>query len=297
MADRPSHERLKPATPFATVEGRGFGPRIPWKWVLGPALLLALGGGGLWVKNKREGDQVRAEVLARMGTGLAPGVERYRSFRSKLEGWAQAAAKENPPTPAVDARLDLSALHKAEGVYLRLKTDDAKDAASIEAAARRMHPDAITRCLGVAPTSLKGFYDQGAFLMPAWLEAVRREEDTKKLIVKRDDLALRVGRDLPGLLRTTQAQYFLLAVERAATRQDAPVDIFLWDLRSGTRLLALRTVGAGEFITVHVGGGPRSKIPEGSGAADCSIAMQVKDAVDAAQAEAPAAPAPAPSPQ
>ncbi len=280
---RPSHERLKPATPVALVEGPGFSPRFPWKWVIGVLLFGAIAIGAFVAFEHRKADRLRTEISQRLETGLAPGVKRYREHRSKLEGWVLAAGKENPPATLVDPRLDLAALHKAAGLYLRVRSEDTASAKGVEAGAKRMHPDAITRCLGVAPVSLKGFYDQGAFLMPAWLDAVKKETESKRLAVLQSDLALRVSRDLPGLLASTQAQYFLLAVERGKTRKDSPVDVFLWDMRTGSRLLALRTTATGEFITVHMGAGPRTKPPEGSGAGDCSVAMQIKDAVDAAR--------------
>ncbi|MCA9600936.1 MAG: hypothetical protein R3A78_15730 [Polyangiales bacterium] len=277
---RDSHERIKPATPnVVEAEAAGYRPKLPWKWI-------GLFGGAIvlfsllyWLNERKESEALRGEIVARFDQGLAPAVERYRTFRERIDGLVLEAAKENPPAKTVDPRLEIAALHKGDGIYLRIPATAAADDASIQSAAHAMAPDAITRCLGIAPTSLKGFYDQGAFLMPAWLDEAKTTTSRPRLRVLASDLGLRIARDLPGLLKTTRAQYFLLALERGESRSESPVDVFLWDLSSGKRLLSVRTEPTGELLAVRIAGAARVARDgqTGSAGADCGIAAQVKE--------------------
>ncbi len=307
---RDSHERiatgnLTPATPDAGDEAKAYAPKLPWKWILGVLFGVAAVAGIVELRERREAAMLRASIAAYLDGPVGPAVKKYRGFRKQLETWTSEAAKEDPPTEGVDPTLRISSLYKRDGAYLRIRTADGKDGAGIAKAARGLVPDAIGRCMGVAPVSLKGFYDQGDFLLPAWREAMTKETSVARLRVLESDLKLRVARDLPNLLTAANASYFLLTVQRGDNRRDAPVDVFMWDTQTGKRSLATRTKSTGALLTMRVGRGPRGNLGDSAGVHDCSIASQVKalagepamevenpsDATAAVPAPAPAAPA------
>jgi len=194
------------------------------------------------------------------------------------------AAENDPPDRYVDPRLRISSLHKAQGVYLRLGVQQAKTREGIEAAALDLRRDGIGRCLGVTPLSLRGVYEQGAFLMPPWIEEVEGTSGVMRLRVLRDDLARRAQRDLPNVANAMQAEYFLLALQQTQSRREGPVDMYLWDLRRDQLLLSLRTESTGTLVPIRVAlpgvpAMPRQRpLRETLLADDCSIAAQVKEA-------------------
>ena len=278
-----SKERIKPARP--DVEGRrAFGPRLPWKWLIigGSALTILLGG--YWLREWRRTEELRAQILRAYEDGLTPSVERYQSFRQKLEGWITEAANQDPPATHADPRLRISALHRGQGLYLRLRADDAKNAEGIARGAASMEADAITRCLGISPISARGLYEKGDFLDPSWIDRARDASGYMRLRVVDDELSRRTDRDLPMLLNMMQSQYFLLVIERGDRRSEHPVDAYLWDLRRDELLLSGRTEAHGLLIPVQIrmeDGRPAGRRAAGNvqtgGAADCSIAAQIKE--------------------
>lgn len=302
---RDSHERiatgkLTPATPDAGDEAKAYAPKLPWKWILG----ILFGIGAFYVvvqlRERREAAILRDSIGAYLDGPVGPAVKKYTDFRKQVETWTLEAVKEDPPTQSVDPALRISSLHKREGAYLRIRTEDGKDTAGIAKAARGLAPDAIGKCLGVAPNSLKGFYDQGNFLLAPWRQAMTKETSVARLRVLESDLKLRVARDLPNLLTTANASYFMLTVQRGGSRRDAPVDVFLWDTQTGKRLLATRTKSTGALLTMRVGRGPRGNLGDSAGVHDCSIASQVKalagePAMEVENASDTAAPAAAPA--
>ena len=115
-----------------------------------------------------------------------------------------------------------------------------------------MVPDAITRCLGIAPASARGLWEAGSLLMPEWLASVRSADGMMRLRVLDDELARRASRDLPALMSMLEAEYFLLVLEHGETRRNGPVDVFLWDLERGDRVLSLRTEASGFLLPVRI---------------------------------------------
>jgi len=280
MTDPPPE--LRPARPDVDVEERGaYRPRIPWKVIL-PTLIVLLAGVAIYQWNEhRHADSLRAQIIAAHGR-LGPVSERYLAFRRKIERWAIDAAKGTPQR-RVDPRLRLSALHKGQGLYLRLRAQDARTREGIARGARAMEADGITRCLGVSPASVRGLYEHGDFLDPAWLRRARDTSDVLTLRVIDDELVRRTNRDLPPIANTLHSDWFLLVLERGRTRRRGPVDVYLWELRGGRPLLSVRTEPHGMLVPVHIAlkGTPRTPRPptqvNAVGADDCSIAAQIKE--------------------
>ncbi|MCS6798356.1 MAG: hypothetical protein NZ898_07480 [Myxococcota bacterium] len=277
-----SDERLAPATPVDDAEARAYAPRLPWRVVGFAVLVLASLGSILFWREREQREDLRARILEAYDRSVAPIAVRQRAFRDRIEGWIRQAASRRPER-RVDPRLRISALGRSDGVYLRLTVKDTASAASIAAGARAMGPDAITRCLGLAPTSLRGLYAQDRLFDPAWRSAVERATGTMQLRVLEDELSRRLRVDLPNVIGAMRARWFLFVLQRGKPRHTAPIDVHLWDLREGTPLLAVRTQPAGILVPVRAsfeGAPPTPPLvprPDSPGAHDCSIAAQVKE--------------------
>ena len=145
-----------------------------------------------------------------------------------------------------------------------------------------MYPDAIARCLGLSPLSLRPLYERGRFLEPAWLREVQEAPGSMRLRVLEEELDRFARRDLPILMELSRADYFLLVLERGANRRDAPVDVFLWDLKRDALLLSVRAkANRGLLVPVRLASARQATAPPRpriGGQVDCAIAAQVKEA-------------------
>ncbi len=289
---------LEPAQ-YEEQERRAFAPKTPWRWIFAIAGGLAFIAGYYNWRERSKAAATQSGIEASHRAHVVPVRERVNTFRERIESWVIEAAAEAPETWA-HPQLNLAGLHRAQGIYLRIHASEAIDAASIMNAARGMDPDAITRCLGLSPTSLKGFYDRVEYLAPEWLEEVEAAaDDNLRLRMYEEQLRVRVERDLPLMLDSARSDYFLLVVQHGDNRRAHPVDVFLWDLRRGEALLRTRTRARGALIPVRVAlgntpAGTARPPAQRSGVTDCSIASQVRAAAgqDAAtvQNEMPAGP-------
>ncbi|MBO6936189.1 MAG: hypothetical protein JJ863_14530 [Deltaproteobacteria bacterium] len=275
-----SEEDLKPAT-YEEPEQRAFKPPSPWKWIVAVTVALAgIIGYYQWRERSKE-QALRDEIVQTYGAEVEPVAQRVRAFRDKLETWVTQVAHDVPDSWA-DERLDLSGLHGASGVYLRIHEDSVDDPGTLADAGRSMGPDAIARCLGLSPLSLRGLYERATFVESQWLERVNAADDNLRLRVIKDELDRRTSRDLPVLMDMVQSDYFLLAVQHGSDRREHPVDVYLWDLRRDALLLKTRTQARGALIPVRVGIGdtPYGTAPPPqlrAGVTDCSIASQVRE--------------------
>ncbi len=274
---------LQPATYGDSVEAESFKDRGPWKWfLLGAIVILVIAGQYIWRQRVRAAE-IGGEIRAIYARDIESTRPQLTEFREQVETWIVEAANTEPETWA-DERLNLSGLHRAQGIYLRIRAELAQDRARIEDAAIAMEEDAIPRCLGLSPTTLGSFYSRLDRIDPSWLENVAEAgDDVLRLRVLRDELEARVERDLPLMLDAPRSDYFLLAVERGEGRREHPVDVYLWDIRRGQLLLRTRTLSRGRLLSARIAlGGNREGRPVNaihrSGAVDCSIAAQVRAA-------------------
>lgn len=261
-------------------------PKIPWVGVLGVVIAIVSAYSFYQARETQRADELRRQILETHQAQLSGVSERYQAFRSRLERWTVEAAAAGEPEQHVDPRLRIAGLHDGPGLYLRVRAADAANAEAIARGALAMDQDAITRCLGIAPSSARGLYEHGDFLMPEWAESVEGEHDFLRLRVMDEQLARHITADVPVLATLMQARYFLLVVQQGENRRDAPVDVYLWDVASGTQLLATRIQADGVLLPVSI----RSMVPEApdaprpasppsmtsGGANDCSIASQLK---------------------
>lgn len=278
---------LKPARPDPEeLDARpSYMPRLPWRWVLAFVGLAGLVYMGYQLRERQRADALRVQIVSTYGENLQSLSDRYVAFRERIERWTLEAGQAGEPDQWVDPRLRISGLHSGEGIYLRLPASFADTPDRIEGAAFAMQrQDALTRCLGIAPSSARGLYQTGAFLTRGWLEGVRAEKDFMRLRVLDEQLARNMQVDVPVIASLLQAQYFLLVIQQGENRRDAPVDVYLWDLREDRQLMRARIRANGILLPVRLrfDGTPPAPRPEGhaelfsGGAHDCSIAAQIK---------------------
>lgn len=285
MSDDAKILHLEPARPDTGDDLKSFRPRMPWKWIAPfVAIVLTIFGYEYW-KDVREMARMRGKIVATHERGLAPVRTRIDALRTKIEDLALAELAREPER-LVDERLNVDALHRGHGLYLRVNAAQVRDRQTLSNAAKTLVPDVIGDCLGISPASARGFYEYGEFLSDGWRSEVDAADSVLRLRVLEDELNRRIDRDLPALTTLLESEWFMLAVERGASRADGPVDVYLWDLRTNTKLLALRTRAEGSLIMAQAQfgdapSGPRAAAPgptAATSANDCSIASQVRAA-------------------
>lgn len=283
--EKPALTPARPEPEELELSGRpAYMPQLPWKWIVLFGGLFALVYGGYQVRERQRADALRAELLDTYQERLQGLSDRYVAFRERIERWTIEAAEAGEPEPWVDPRLRISGLHSSEGLYLRLPASHAIDAEHIEGGALSMQTDALTRCLGIVPAPARGLYESGRFLTREWVEEVRGTSDLMRLRVIDEQLARSSEVDVPVIASLMRARYFLLVIQQGENRRDAPVDVYLWDLREDRQLMRARIQASGILIPVRLRfeGVPQAPPPSGhpelfsGGAHDCSIAAQIK---------------------
>lgn len=290
---------LKPARPDVRDERPSYLPRLPWRWILSIGLFLTLSIGTCQIRDRQETEALRATVFKSYDEQLKPLAERYQAIASSVRTNTAGAAARAKADTYVDPRLKLDALGGGKGLYLRVKAASVTSAEQVASASLDMEPDAIARCLGLAPALVPELFARGAFLEKDWMDRAREADSVLKLRVVAEELKQRSARDLPFLAEALGAQWYLLVLERGDNRRDAPVDVYLWDLRSNKLLLSTHAQAEGSLVAarIAVGGVKPGNYASGAqtGAAqDCSIAAQLRALTGGAAATFESAP---PQPQ
>jgi|GEM_PF-1031317 len=280
--------RLKPAQllPEELGERAAYAPRLPWGMIAGFVGLVVIFVVVYQARDAARTDGLRSELLETHATELGSLSREYMTFRERLERWTMDANAAGEPERWVDPRLRIAGLHGGDGIYLRVMAEYADTPDGIEGSALSMEEDALTRCLGIAPASARGFYQSGMFLTPMWVDQIREETDLLRLRLYDEQMANAIASDIPVLSTMMAAQYFLLVIQQGVNRRDEPVDVYLWDLREEQQLLRGRFQGRGILIPVRIDAmlpdvdmppPPPGRPSMTSGAAhDCSIASQIK---------------------
>lgn len=271
---------LRPARPDPEGKTAGYMPKLPWKWIAGMAAFLTLSIGTCQVRERQEVAALKTSVLSAHRSQLGPLVTRYQDVLAKVFRNTKGAAQRRVET-FVDPRLKLDALGSNKGIYLRIKAKDATSPEQITNAGLDMQPDAIGRCLGLTTVWFPEMYAHGTFLEERFIKQAEDADNLMKLRVVAEELRQRSQRDLPFVGEALKAQWFMLVLERGDNRRDAPVDVYLWDLRSDALLLSARTQADGVLVSarIAVAGTTPGQYASGrqSGAAeDCSIAAKLR---------------------
>jgi hypothetical protein len=273
-------QRLVPARPD-TRDDTSYLPKIPWRFVLLGALTVTTVIGGYYWKEQRKAGELRAAIIRVHETELAQAREAYVGLRNKLEGLVLSAAGARADDQ-IDRRLNIPGLRSGTGLYLRLPLAQAQTKAGIAEAAKNMAPDLIASCLGLSPTSARGLYENGEFLLPSYLDDVKKQTSVMHLRVQDEMLSRHIRADLPSVLGLMRSDWFMLVLQEGDNRRDTPVRVFLWDLAHGDLLLRARVQSQGVLVSSHIlsqGSPTRTALPSerNTGAAnDCSIASQLK---------------------
>ena len=170
------------------------------------------------------------------------------------------------------------------GYNLRIPREAASDPERISEAAKRMEADAITRCLGIAPTSLRGFFEIADFLGARFEQRARAAQSELVLSALENEMNRHAGQDLAASRTAFSADYLLVALEHGDTRSESPVDVFLWRLSpdGDERLLSARVVSRGLLVPARIAlpgveVQPTRPLRSSAIADDCSIAAQLKE--------------------
>ncbi|MDH5491462.1 MAG: hypothetical protein OEY14_05865 [Myxococcales bacterium] len=276
----PAIEALEPARYEDPEAASPYGPRLPWARILGVLGVILVMLVGYQLRAYSRQSALREGIHAYYDAEVEPSARRVRELRRQLEDWMMEAAQTRPES-WIRPGLKVSDLHELQGIYLRIPNRAAGSRSEIDLAAQRMGGDAITRCLGIGPASLRGLYARGQFLMPGWIDQVDEAEDVLRLRVLDEDLRRRNERDLPLMMGLLEADYFMLVLEQGQSREE-PVHVFLWDLETGDSILRTRVQASGMLLPVRIAldGAPRAPHVEpgahANGAMDCSIAAHIK---------------------
>lgn len=271
---------LRPARPDAEGTRPAYMPKLPWKWIGGIGLFLTVSIGTCQYRDKQELTAMRASVLEAHQKQLGPFVERYEKLVDSVFRYTTAAAQK-PPERYTDPRLKLDVLGSGKGVYLRLKADQAVDREHIIKAALDVQQDAIARCLGLAPVWFPELYAHGTFLEERFIKQAKDAQDVLKLRVVAEELRQRTQRDLPFVAEWVNAQWFMLVLERGENRREAPVDAYIWDLRTQQLLFSGQAQADGVLVAARIAvtgttPGQHSSGAQTGAAHDCSIAAKLR---------------------
>lgn len=274
---------LKPAVYQKPEEREGdYKERGLWKWLVGIAVVVL----GVILLQRSLSSTRMGEIAADIDVQLEelePARERIDGFRLRLEELIVNVGADEPET-YVKPGFELSSLHGQSGLYLRIHGDSipaegAERDLEIRDSALTMEPDAIGSCLGINPLSMRSVYERIEFLQPIWREHAMGSETVLELEVFADELQRRTDRDLPILEEVIESDYFMLTIQRGESRHDAPVDVYLWDLRDSSLLLSSRVQSRGTFIRARSGysqNGRSQPLERRAGVADCSIAASLR---------------------
>jgi len=279
---------LEPAR-YEEAPDEGFAaPPAPWKIGLVIVGVLALLVGGYTVRKRMRLAELRTSLKAEYAERIFPSSGLVAGFRNRIDGWVTEAARAPVTETYVAEGFSIADLRDVPGTYLRVAEADAASLATIDTAAREVEPDAIGRCLGIAPMSVRPLYDRSSFLQAAWIDRVQDIDDVLRLRVIQDELERHATRDLPVLEELAESRFFMLLLTRGETRHAHPVDVYVWTLGAvePTLVLRTRTQAMGVLITARnavggaAGAAPAASARHFSGAADCSIAAQIRAAVE-----------------
>jgi hypothetical protein len=241
--------------------------------------MAALIVGAYFWRQKVRADALRERIHALHAQEVAPVLQALRATSIDLRK-KTLSAKSGAATRLIEAEVPLSALHREEVVYLKVRASELRTEETLDAAIEAEEEDAIGACLGLELTPLAALADVPEVLTAKWLARSNDTNDMRRLSVREEQLRRAIDRELPALRDRVPADYFLLLVVQGKSRLEDPVDVFLWDLERNKLVLRSRTDNRGRLITVRSQIGPKSDAVKAKGdpiaVADCSIAAHIK---------------------
>jgi hypothetical protein len=257
------------------------------RWTTQAGLMaLAVVAGGLVVHkivSQRELNSDRLALLSKQRAVVVTLGPQWFPLRDRLEADVLGAAKDYAGD-SVDAQARRGEFKTQPGLYLRMRVDDAKDAASVRAVAADAKKDAFAACLLREPNErgVRGEIDGGAFaeqpwnlgqayastriLTDDWMQEVKDADDDLRLRVFAEQYDKAVKTEVPLAIEVVKrATFFLLVLDEdvpeAAKLADGgriteealqlvphPSRVHLFDLASGKEILRLRRTGDARVI-------------------------------------------------
>lgn len=121
-----------------------------WAWA---GLILAVSAIFHWKRSQGELEGARQALLARQRAVAQELGPRWIPLREKIESWTISLATSAAPEAVERDALKGWDFRDKPGIYLRMRVDQAKDAASIRKASKDSLRDAFTACLLRAPNA------------------------------------------------------------------------------------------------------------------------------------------------
>ena len=278
--------------------------------------------------SQRELGTARQDLLSKQRAVAVTLGPEWFPLRDKLEAFVLSAAKDYQGD-RVEPEARRPELRSLPGLYLRMRVADAKDAASVRAAAAESKKDAFAGCLLREPNErgLRGELDGGAFaeqpwnlgraysatriLTDEWVADVKNADEDLRMRVFAEQYDKAVRDEIPLAIDVVKrAQFFLLVLdedvpeaarlaEGGAITEEAlqlvphPARVHLYDLGTGKEIARLRREGASRVISVgeHVVTDSETREAMQRQANNCALAGQVEEALrPAAPHDGPPAP-------
>jgi hypothetical protein len=268
------------------------------------------------VVSQRELGAARQDLLAKQRAVAVTLGPEWFPLRDKLEADVLAAAKAYEGD-RVEPEARRPELRSLPGLYLRMRVADAKDAASVRAAAAESRKDAFAGCLLREPNERgsRGELDGGAFaeqpwnlgraytatriLTDEWVAEVKNADEDLRMRVFADQYDKAVKGEIPLAIDVVKrAQFFLLVLdedvpeaaklsESGGITEDAlqllphPARVYLYDLGTGKEIARLRREGASRVIPVgeRMVTDPETREAMQRQANNCALAGQVDAAL------------------
>jgi hypothetical protein len=256
--------------------------------VTGPVWLAAGGAVVLtlvlsWALSDRSLSNARDELLAQQRAAVATVGKEWYPLRDKLEKVTlEAAGAYKGDQVAPEART--WDFRGQPGLYLRLRTVDAKDTKSLRERARESVRDGFTTCLlrdvnaGAKadadagwgpdqPWNLRQAYASTRVLSDEWVSDVREASDNLRLRVFEQQYAKAKREEIPLAIEIVKrAQFFLLVLdedvpeakeyaddaglitEEALQQVGHPARVHVFDVKTGEELVRLRKTSEAGFV-------------------------------------------------
>ncbi len=288
MSDSPVPESSAPHRGFIDRSELPFLPRVRWRFWL-PILFVLVAFPTVWLTRRaREGRLLRQRLLREHSSLTQDIGPEYLSHRTLFQHWISDAAGPYPGdfhTPDIT----YASLTAQPVLYARTRLGEIHGTDTAIAAIQHRYPDQLTACLGVESVFLREILSKGEFLLPSYVDYVRRTDDPDRLHALREDLLFRLRRDTGTILQGLRHRYFVLAVDEAPLSIDGPTRVYIWDVPA--QRLVLRDRSDGDrvvLIPFRLAGMPGP--PPHSGAPsrpatvsqhDCSVAGAVRSTLGA----------------
>lgn len=276
-----SGARLRPAQYDEASQGGAYRPGFPWARVVAVVVALFAGWGLYTWRQGVRAEAVRQELETIHAGQIAPTLAALQELRDAVEEYA-FGARGGAATRQVDEGLRFSELHDKRIVYARVTAPDLRSETNVRQALQRERPDSLGPCLGFDVLPASKLYEVPTVLTDEWLQESKDKTNVAFLRMRKAQLEQAVQIDLKRVSRLAPADYFLLAVVQGQDRTRDPVDVFMWDLRSGEQLVRTRTDAKGQLINFRnrfADGvrGTRKDNPHPDIVADCAIATHLKE--------------------